>query len=177
MPFPTPTSSTSRRVIEARRFAVSARWFQGLAHLRHVMQFSGAMARTRTTSGWCKSEEKRDDRRCSKAARSAKPPRRAPLNRDEDGRFAASPASCARPRAANCIHIVAVGSPWPDREKYRSSSTSMNCAASTALFEKPARVMRSSDAFYEITGFTRQNDLRQFETARSLRPDRRRKPM
>jgi NADH-quinone oxidoreductase subunit I len=43
------------------------------------------------------------------------------LNRDEDGRVACVACfMCAAACPANCIHIEAEESPWPDREKYPS---------------------------------------------------------
>jgi NADH-quinone oxidoreductase subunit I len=68
------------------------------------------------------------------------------LNKDEEGRVKCVACfMCSTACPARCIHIEADESPWADREKYRPSSTSTSCAASTvACARKPARSMRSS---------------------------------
>ncbi len=112
---------TPRRLSGAEALYVPA-VFKGLGTtLRHFFQNVGRDGKTKKNI-WVVQypEEKRDDRPVEQGGQ-YRPNFRGVhrLNRDEDGRVRCVACfMCATACPANCIHIVAEESPWPDREKY-----------------------------------------------------------
>jgi NADH-quinone oxidoreductase subunit I len=81
------------------------------------------------------------------------------LNRDEDDRVRCVACfMCATACPANCIHIVAEESPWPDREKYpkQFDIDELRCIFCGMCEEACPCDAIELTPHYEITGLTRQ---------------------
>ena len=89
--------------------------------MRHCFQNVGRNGSNKKTLGVVQYPEQRREQRPVEEGGAYKPYYRGVhrLNRDEDGRVRCVACfMCSTACPANCIHIVAEESPWPDREKY-----------------------------------------------------------
>ena len=135
--------------------------FKGLGTtLRHVFQNLGRDGKNKKNI-WVVQypEEKRDDRPVLEGGQERSTFRGVHrLNRDEDGRVRCVACfMCATACPANCIHIVAEESPWPDREKYpkQFDIDELRCIYCGMCEEACPCDAIELTPFYEVTGLTR----------------------
>jgi NADH-quinone oxidoreductase subunit I len=129
--------------------------------LRHMFQNVGRDGKNRRTI-WVVQypEEKRDDRPVEQGGQ-FRPTFRGVhrLNRDEDGRVRCVACfMCATACPANCIHIVAEASPWPDREKYpkQFDIDELRCIYCGMCEEACPCDAIELTPYYEVVGLSRQ---------------------
>ena len=135
---------------------------QGLGTtLRHLFQNVGRDGSTKKNI-WVVQypEQRRDDRPVEEGGLSRGNFRGVHrLNRDEDDRVRCVACfMCATACPANCIHIVAEESPWPDREKYpkQFDIDELRCIYCGMCEEACPCDAIELTPHYQVTGLTRQ---------------------